>query len=242
MKAMIFAAGLGTRLRPLTNDRPKALVEVKGMTLLEINIRCLISIGIQDIIINTHHFADKIEAFLDSRDRFGIRIVTSFEAEKPLETGGGLKKVAWFFDDGQPFIVCNADVLSNIDLKKMYNAHSNSDAVVTYAVQQRTTSRYMLHDTEGVLCGWMNTATKRVRMGRMSNELNMLSFSSFHVINPSIFETAPDGDVFSIIDWYLSICSTHKIVGYRHDEDIWCDVGKPETLAEAANILDKIIN
>ena len=241
MKAMIFAAGLGTRLRPLTNDRPKALVEVKGMPLLEINIRRLIHFGVRDIIINTHHFADKIDAFLDSRDRFGIHIVTSYEAEKPLETGGGLKKAAWFFDDGQPFFVCNADILSDIDLSKIYAMHCASDALATYATQQRTTSRYMLHDTEGVLCGWMNTATKRVRMGRMATELGMYSFSCFHVINPAIFQTTPDEDFFSMIDWYLNICGTHKILNYRHDEDVWCDVGKPETLAEAANIIDKLL-
>ncbi len=241
MKAMIFAAGLGTRLRPLTNDRPKALVEVKGMSLLEINIRRLIHFGVRDIIINTHHFADKIDAFLDSRDRFGIHIVTSHEAEKPLETGGGLKKAAWFFDDGQPFFVCNADILSNIDLAKMYNKHCTSGALATYATQQRNTSRYMLHDTEGVLCGWMNTATKRVRMGRMATDLEMLSFSCFHVINPAIFETTPDADFFSMIDWYLAVCGEHKILNYRHDEDVWCDVGKPETLAEAANIMDKLL-
>lgn len=241
MKAMIFAAGLGTRLRPLTNDRPKALVEVKGMPLLEINIRRLIQFGVREIIINTHHFADKIEAFLDSRDRFGIRIVTSHEVEKPLETGGGLKKAAWFFDDGQPFIVCNADILSNIDLIKMYKTHCASDAMATYAIQKRDTSRYMLHDTEGGLCGWINVPAKRVRMGRMSTELGLFSFSCFHVINPSIFETTPEEDFFSMIDWYLAVCGTHKIMGYRHDEDVWCDVGKPETLAEAAEIVDKLL-
>lgn len=241
MKAMIFAAGLGTRLRPLTNDRPKALVEVKGMSLLEINIRRLIHFGVTDIIINTHHFAEKIEAFLDSRDHFGIRIVTSYEVEKPLETGGGLKKAAWFFDDAQPFFVCNADILSDIDLSKMYATHCASDALATYAVQQRTTSRYMLHDTEGVLCGWMNAATKRVRMGRMATELSMYSFSCFHVIHPAIFETVPSEDFFSMIDWYLKICGAHKILGYRHDDDVWCDVGKPETLEEAAHIIDKLL-
>jgi NDP-sugar pyrophosphorylase family protein len=241
MKAMIFAAGLGTRLRPLTNDRPKALVEVKGMTLLEINIRRLIHFGVQDIIINTHHFAEKIEAFLDSRDRFGIRIVTSHEVEKPLETGGGLKKAAWFFDDGQPFIVCNADILSNIDLLKMYKTHCASDAISTYAIQQRDTSRYMLHNTEGALCGWMNTKTKQVLMGKMGADLQMCSFSCFHVINPSIFDTALEADFFSMIDWYLKICGTHKVMGYRHDDDLWCDIGTPETLAEAAALVDKMV-
>jgi NDP-sugar pyrophosphorylase family protein len=242
MKAMIFAAGLGTRLRPLTNEIPKALVPVKGFSLLEINIRRLIHFGVRDIIINTHHFADKIEAFLTEKKRFGIHIETSHEVEKPLETGGGLKKAAWFFDDGQPFIVCNADILSSIDVLAMYNWHKQTDALATYAIQQRDTSRYMLHDTEGVLCGWMNTKTKSVRMGRLAKDLGMYSFSCFHIINPRIFETAPEADYFSMIDWYLTICGQYKILGYRHDADLWCDVGKPETLLEAESIVDKLLN
>jgi NDP-sugar pyrophosphorylase family protein len=240
MKAMIFAAGLGTRLRPLTNDRPKALVEVNGVSLLEINIRRLIHFGVRDIIINTHHFAEKIDDFLDAHKNFGIRIEVSHEAERPLETGGGLKKARWFFNDDAPFLICNADILSNIDLRKMYAAHLESDAIATYAIQKRDTSRYMLHDRGGVLCGWMNTKTKTVRMGRMATDLNMYSFSCFHVVNPSIFETTPDEDFFSMIDWYLAICGKYNVVGWRHDDDIWCDVGKPETLLEAAKIVDKL--
>lgn len=240
MKAMIFAAGLGTRLRPLTNDRPKALVEINGVPLLEITIKRLIHFGVQEIIINVHHFADKIQQFLHDKNDFGIRIITSHEVEQPLETGGGLKKAAWFFDDNKPFIICNADILSNIDLKKMYETHSDSNAIATYAVQKRETSRYMLHDTEGRLCGWMNSKTKSLKMGRCAHNLKMYSFSCFHVVNPAIFETTPQESVFTIIDWYLKICNTHKIVGYRHDDDIWCDIGKPETLLEAESIVDKL--
>jgi NDP-sugar pyrophosphorylase family protein len=240
MKAMIFAAGLGTRLRPLTNDRPKALVEVNGVSLLEINIRRLIHFGVREIIVNTHHFGDKIDAFLKKNDNFGIRIEISHEAERPLETGGGLKKARWFFDDGAPFLICNADILSNIDLRKMYAAHLESDAIATYAIQKRDTSRYMLHDTEGSLCGWMNVKTKTVRMGRAATDLGMYSFSCFHVVNQSLFETTPEDEFFSIIDWYLAICGKHNIKGWRHDDDIWCDVGKPETLIEAAEIVDKL--
>ena len=240
MKAMIFAAGLGTRLRPLTNDRPKALVEVKGTPLLEITIKRLIHFGVKEIIINVHHFADKIQQFLKENNDFGIRIVTSHEVEMPLETGGGLKKAAWFFDDGKPFIICNADILSNIDLNKMYAAHSKTDAIATFAIQKRDTSRYMLHDTEGVLCGWMNTKTKTIKMGRFAPEQSMFSFSCFHVVNPEIFKTTPDGSFFTIIDWYLQICNEHTIMGYRHDNDIWCDIGKPETLLEAESIVDKL--
>ena len=240
MKAMIFAAGLGTRLRPLTNDRPKALVEVKGTPLLEITIKRLIHFGVTDIIINVHHFADKITEFLQTNNNFGIRIVTSHEIEKPLETGGGLKQAAWFFDDAKPFIICNADILSNIDLKQMYETHCASDALATYAIQKRDTSRYMLHDTEGVMCGWMNSKTKEIRMRRFAKNLGMYSFSCFHVVNPAIFKTTPKEDFFTIIEWYLRICKKHKIMGFRHDNDIWCDIGKPETLVEAEQIVDKL--
>lgn len=240
MKAMIFAAGLGTRLRPLTNDRPKALVEVKGTPLLEITIKRLIHFGVREIIINVHHFADKIQQFLKENNDFDIRIVTSHEVEQPLETGGGLKKAAWFFDDGKPFFICNADILSDIDLNKMYAAHSKTDAIATFAIQKRDTSRYMLHDTEGVLCGWMNTKTKTIKMGRFAPEQGMYSFSCFHIVNPEIFKTMPDESFFTIIDWYLRICNEHTIMGYRHDDDIWCDIGKPETLLEAEGIVDKL--
>jgi len=239
---MIFAAGLGTRLRPLTNDRPKALVEVKGVSLLEVNIKRLIRFGVKEIIINTHHFAGKIEEFIKQKSHFGIRIELSHEAERPLETGGGLKKAAWFFDDNQPFIVCNADILSNIDLKKMYDHHCTTDAMATYAIQQRDTSRYMLHDTDLRLGGWMNTKTKTVKISRAAAELGMYSFSCFHVINPAIFETAPEEDYFSMIDWYLKIAHNHAVMGYRHDDDLWCDVGKPETLIEAEGIVAQLLN
>jgi NDP-sugar pyrophosphorylase family protein len=242
MKAMIFAAGLGTRLRPLTNDRPKALVELNGVSLLEINIRRLIHFGVTEIVVNTHHFADKIADFLRANDNFGIKIAVSHEVEKPLETGGGLKKAAWFFEnDTEPFIVCNADILSNIDLQKMYDWHKNTDALATYAIQQRNTSRYMLHNTEGLMCGWMNVKTKEVKICREAAALQMCSFSCFHVINPAIFATALPNDYFSIIDWYLAIGKQHKIAGYRHDTDLWCDVGKPETLTEAAELAKRLL-
>ena len=237
---MIFAAGLGTRLRPLTNDLPKALVEIKGVSLLEINIRRLIGFGVQEIIINTHHFAEKIETFIQEKNSFGIRIELSHEVEKLLETGGGLKKAVWFFDDGQPFFVCNADILSNIDLLKLYQTHCESDALATYAIQQRDTSRYMLHDAEGRLCGWMNAKTKVVKVVRAA-EMQMYSFSGFHVINPAIFATAPQETYFSMIDWYLQLANNHRIMGYRHDGDLWCDVGKPETLAEAESMVQELL-
>ncbi len=234
MKCMIFAAGLGTRLRPLTLDRPKALVEINGISLLEINICRLIDLfGVTEIIINTHHFSEKIEAFLKEKNNFGIRIETSHEIKKPLETGGGLKKAAWFFDDRQPFFICNADILSTIDLNKMLDAHLKSKAAVTYAVQKRDTSRYMLHDEKMRMCGWLNLKQKKIIIGRNASVLDMYSFSCFHVVDPKIFKTFPPEDYFTIIDWYLKICDKYKIMGFNHIGDSWCDIGTPEMLKEA---------
>ena len=234
MKCMIFAAGLGTRLRPLTLDRPKALVEINGESLLEINIRRLINLfGVTEIIVNTHHFSEKIEAFLEEKNNFGIRIETSHEIEKPLETGGGLKKAAWFFDDGKPFFICNADILSTIDLNKMLEAHLKSKAAVTYAVQKRETSRYMLHDEAMWMCGWLNLKQKKLIIGRNTSALDMYSFSCFHIVDPKIFKTFPPEDYFTIIDWYLKICGKYKIMGFNHIGDAWCDIGTPLTLKEA---------
>ncbi len=249
MKAMIFAAGLGTRLRPLTLEIPKALVEINGVTLLEINIQRLIKLfGVTEIIVNTHHFSEKIEQFLNEKNNFGIRIEISREIEKPLETGGGLKKAAWFFDDGKPFFICNADILCTIDLNEMLAAHLKTKAVVTYAVQNRDTSRYMLHDSEMRMCGWMNVKEKKAIIDIISSQtvpqnskpeiqnlktLKLYSFSCFHIVNPKIFSAFPPEESFTIIDWYLRICGTHKIMGYNHVGDAWCDIGTTATLEAA---------
>ncbi len=239
MKCMIFAAGLGTRLRPLTLNTPKALVEINGVSLLEINIRRLISLfGVTEIIINTHHFPEKIEAFLKEKNNFGIRIETSYEKGEPLETGGGLKKAAWFFDNGKPFFICNADILCTIDLNKMLAAHKKSKALVTYAVQKRDTSRYMLHDKTMRMCGWMSVKQKKIILGRRGAVLDMYSFSCFHVVDPNIFKTFPEKDYFTIIDWYLDICGKNKIMGYNHVGDAWCDIGTLESLKDAAQQID----
>lgn len=256
---MIFAAGLGTRLRPLTLELPKALVEINGISLLEINIRRLIKLfGVTEIIINTHHFSEKIEQFLKGKNNFGIRIVTSQEIDKPLETGGGLKKAAWFFDDGKPFFICNADILCTIDLNKMLAAHLETKAPITFAVQKRDTTRYMLHDSTMRMLGWMNAKEKKVIFcnprtvdtDRINKEpatyhtlqtTEMYSFSCFHVVNPEIFTAFPPEDYFTIIDWYLRICGEYKIVGYYHADDAWCDIGSPATLEAAKKMASNFI-
>ncbi len=181
MKALIFAAGLGTRLRPLTNDRPKSLVEVNGVTLLEIAIRRLIGAGCREIIVNVHHFAEQIIDFIEKNGQFGIQIAVSDEREQLLDTGGGLKKAAWFFDDGQPFLVCNADVLTDMDLAHFYQKHLESHAIATLAVRRRTTSRYFLFDEKMHLCGWQNAKTGEEKLA-----VRQLAVGSQPPFNPSI--------------------------------------------------------
>ncbi len=244
MKAMLFAAGLGTRLRPLTDDRPKALVEVNGTPLLEIAIHRLIAAGCREIIVNVHHFAEQIIGFLKKNNHFGIRIAISDEREALLETGGGLKKAAWFFDDEKPFLVCNTDVLTNLDLQKFYQKHLESGALATLAVRNRPSSRSFLFDEKMHLTGWQNTKTGEVRPSSLiphPSSLKPFAFSGIHALNSAIFDWMPgEEQKFSIVETYLQAAATETIFGYPHDEDFWFDVGKPETLAKAEAIIKEL--
>ncbi len=236
---MIFAAGLGTRMRPLTAHTPKALLEVGGKTLLEIAIQRLIHFGFDEIIVNVHHFAGQIEQFIaQNKSRWQARIEVSDESDQLLDTGGGLKKARWFFDDGRPFLCCNADILSSIDLGQLYNAHLHSDAIATFAVQQRETSRYMLFDDKDIMYGWMNTKTKEVKISRRGlKNLRMYSFSCFQVLDPAIFNLTPQEEAFSIIDLYLKLSAYHKVAAFHHPVDFWLDVGVPSALVEANRLM-----
>ncbi len=245
MKAMIFAAGLGTRLRPLTNNKPKALVEVNGLTLLEINIRRLIKYGFNEIIVNVHYFAEQIEDFLQKKDNFGIRIEISDERELLLETGGGLQHAAWFFDDGKPFLVYNVDILSNIDLHQLYQAQlANPDALATLAVRNRETSRYLAFSDDNYLCAWINKKTNTTRWGRLHDGIvHPYAFSGIHVIDPKIFpymEKHERKAVYSITFCYLEAAKHYQICCYKDNDSIWLDVGKPEQLAKAKDIITQI--
>ncbi|RMG86240.1 MAG: nucleotidyltransferase family protein, partial [Bacteroidetes bacterium] len=229
MKAMIFAAGLGTRLRPLTNDRPKALVEVGGRPLLEIALRRLRFFGFRQVVINIHHFADAIRDFLAQNDNFGLDIRLSDETDRLLDTGGGLKKAAPFFDDGAPFLLCNADILTSLHLKELYDFHVRHGGVATLAVRQRPTSRYLLFRPDTLqLCGWKNEKTGEIRRARLAENPVPLAFSGVQVVSPEIFEWMPDRAVFSIIEVYLAAAAQRPVFGFRHDADHWLDVGKPE--------------
>jgi NDP-sugar pyrophosphorylase family protein len=242
MKAMIFAAGLGTRLRPLTNTCPKALVEVRNIPLLEIAIRRLIFFGCRDIIVNIHHFGEQIVEFLQRKDYFGIHIEISDERDLLLDTGGGLKKAAWFLGDA-PFILLNADVLSDIDLGVLYQKHLASGAMATLAVRRRPSSRMLLFDETGQLCGWKNGQTGEEKWARSTHSTPQAwSFSGIQVLDPSFFTFFPaDQQVFSIIDTYLTAAKSEKILAYPHDADIWLDVGRPEQIEKAEAVLHQLL-
>ena len=236
MKAMVLAAGLGTRLRPLTKDRPKALVEVGGRTLLEITLTRLQMFGVHEVIINLHHFADVVLAFLKSKNNFGMRIEISRE-DVLLDTGGGLKKAAYFFlkDAGdQPFILHNVDVISSVDLQRMARVHAESRALATLAVQDRETSRYLLFDAGLQLCGRRLGREGKTEVVRPSAPLLELAFSGIHVISPRLLAMMSEAGAFSIIDVYLRLAArAEKISGFRADEYYWRDLGKPEQVIAA---------
>lgn len=239
MKAMLFAAGLGTRLRPLTDDRPKALAEVGGMPLLEIAIRRLMYFGCRDIMVNIHHFGQQILDFLEANGNFGANITISDERDLLLDTGGGLKKAAWFFRDA-PFLVHNTDILSNINLQAFYEAHLRAGALATLAVRQRQSSRYLLFDDGGQLSGWRNARSGEERICRQAARQHPLAFSGIYVLSPAIFSYMPDEEVFSIIDVFLRAGQTEPILAYRHDDSLWLDVGRPQTLEQAEALIGYI--
>lgn len=231
---MIFAAGLGTRLRPLTNEIPKALVPVNGKPSLEWLILKLKKSGITQIIINVHHFPDKVIGFINENCAFGIEIEISDEREMLLDTGGGLKKAAWFFDDGKPFLVHNADILSNINLVEMLAFHNQNKALATLFIQERITSRYLIFDEEKRLTGWKNTKTNEVILSRKDAiKPKDFAFNGIHIISPEIFTLMTAQGKFSIIETYLRLADTFQIVGYEPKHTAWMDIGKIENLPKA---------
>lgn len=242
MKAMILAAGLGTRLRPLTDDRPKALVEVGGRPLLEIALSRLRAFGIREVIVNVHHFADMVVEYLKANDNFDMRIEISRE-EDLLDTGGGLKKAGWFFledapgSDG-PFIVHNVDVISTIDLGRMIRFHTEHQALATLAVQDRETARYLLFDQQGQLCGRRSADDGKAELVRSSPQVEALAFCGIHVLSPRLFAMMRDEGVFSIIPAYLQLAGQKEnILAFRADEYYWRDLGRPDHVMQAAQEL-----
>jgi NDP-sugar pyrophosphorylase family protein len=242
MKAMILAAGLGMRLRPMTDDRPKALVEIAGRTLLEIALTRLRAFGVREVVINVHHFAEMILGYLEANGNFGMRVELSRE-EILLDTGGGLKKAAWFFlEDSsrldEPFILHNVDVISTIDLGRMVQVHAERQALATLAVRDRETARYLLFDERLELCGWRSDDDGKTEVVRPSPQPRALAFCGIHVISPRLLPMMTETGAFSIISSYLRLAAQgENILAFRADEYYWCDLGRPENLMQAAQDL-----
>ena len=239
MKAMIFAAGLGTRLRPLTDHMPKALVPVAGVPMLQRVILRLKESGFNDLVINIHHFGEQILDFLKANQNFGVRIRISDERGELLDTGGGIRKVRPLLDGDEPFLVHNVDILSDIDLAAFYRLHLEHPCDATLLTNHRQTSRYLLVDAEGRLRGWVNKSTGEVLPAGatyVEGNYTELAFGCIHVLSPSIFRYMEDErwhGKFSIIPFYIDICHRADVRCHAIDSEGWFDIGKPETLAKA---------
>jgi NDP-sugar pyrophosphorylase family protein len=247
MKAMILAAGLGTRLRPLTDDRPKALVEIAGRTLLEITLSRLRGFDIHEVIINVHHFADRILDYLEANRNFGMDVAISRE-DSLLDTGGGLKKAAAFFlEDSrrpdEPFLLHNVDVISTIDFRRMLDVHTAQRALATLAVQDRETDRALLFGERHELCGRRAGRNREAEPVQPPRKAQALAFCGIHVISPRIFAKMTDEGAFSIITPYLRLAGAgERILAFPADEYYWCDLGSPEGVLQAAQDLKERVH
>ncbi len=242
MKALIFAAGLGTRLKPITDSIPKALVPIAGKPLLEHIIVKLIANGYDEIIVNVHHFPDLIIDFLKEKNNFGIRIEVSDERDFLLDTGGAIRKCEWFFEGEKNFLVHNVDILSNIDLKLLQAQHAKNNALATLVVSERSTFRYLLFDSSLRLKAWTNERTGELRPANLTNsqELKKLAFSGIQILSSQVFELMKTYDAkFPIINFYLDSMEKELISAFIPDNYKMLDVGKIEEIEQAERFFDK---
>jgi N-acetyl-alpha-D-muramate 1-phosphate uridylyltransferase len=229
MKAMILAAGKGTRLGKITESIPKALVVVNGKTALHYAVAKCSEQGFDDIIINVHHFAELVEEEVRKLNKMGFRISISDEREKLLETGGGLYKARDFFDKA-PFLVYNVDIVTSLDLSELYRYHLEKQGLAMLAVRKRPGKRFYLVNNSGRLCGWRNIETKEEILSvKTKEDLHEIAFSSMHILEPEIFNFMHDG-VYTMTDLYLKLAGDHNIFTFRDDSGYWGDIGTPETL------------
>ena len=238
-KAMIFAAGLGTRLKPYTDHHPKALVKVNGKSLLERNIEYLRSFGISEFVINTFHFSGQIHLFFSRYRNTDLTIHVCYEEGGPYETGGGLANAAPHLNNNGPFVVMNADILTDLDLGAMFAFHQEHRPLATLAVTKRESARQFLFDQHMKLSGWQNNKTNELRLSSedsIPENLLPFAFSGIHIIEPRLFALMPVSGIFSITDTYLQLSGTETILGYDHSGDVVLDVGKPDALATAASL------
>jgi NDP-sugar pyrophosphorylase family protein len=239
MKAMIFAAGLGKRLGNITENIPKALVDINGKTALQRAVEKCSASGFKDIIINVHHFADMVETEVEKLKGLGFEISVSDERDLLLENGGGLYKARNFFDKN-PFLLYNVDIISDFDLGALYKLHLEKKGLATLAVRHRPGKRFLLVDSEGQLRGWRNISTgEQILTISKDDDLNEIAFSSMHIVEPEIFNYMHEG-IYSMIDLYLKLAANHNIYTLKHDEGYWIDVGTPESLEQVRVLLKKI--
>ena len=233
MKAMIFAAGLGTRLHPLTLNKPKALVEIAGKTLLQSAIERLGGAGYNELVINIHHFGNQIIEYLEKHKNFGLTITISDERDQLLNTGGGILKAAALLDGDEPFLVYNVDVMSNIDLQLFRKYHEERGGLATLAVRNRKTTRYLAFDDAMQLTGWKNIKTGEEIAFRNMTNCNLLAFSGIQLIEPKLFRLITETGKFPLIPLYLRLAVDHQIYGYTDNSSLWMDLGKPDQILEA---------
>lgn len=237
MKAMLLAAGFGTRLKPFTNTQPKALAVVNGKTLLQRNIEYLQGFDIYKVIVNVHHFAEQIISAIEQNKGWGSEITISDETDAILETGGGLKRAGWYFKDEDDFVLMNCDVLTDLSLNEMISFHKKNKPLATLATTNRESSRYFLFNDENILCGWKNVKTGEEKIIRKEKNLNQKAFSGLHIINKGIFDLMNQKQIkFSMVDAYLSLCNRHEILSFDHSSTKFIDVGKPESIAMAEQL------
>ncbi len=233
---MIFAAGLGTRFKPWTNEHPKALALVNGKSLLQRNVEYLQQFGIKEVIVNVHHFANQIYDAVKKNNGWGSTIYISDEQDKLLDTGGGLLKVKKWLDKKELFVTLNADILTDLDLGKLIAFHREHQPLITMAVTQRKTSRYFLFDKNNRLCGWRNTATGEEKISIVKPDLQERAYSCVVVFDPKIFSSISFTGKFSLVDVYLALAKKNLILGYDHTGDRLVDVGKTESVAKAESL------
>lgn len=238
MKAMIFAAGLGTRFKPWTDKHPKALAIVNKKSLLQRNIEYLQQYGITDVVVNVHHFSDQLIEAIEANKGWGSNVIISDESGEVLETGGGLLKARPLLEASEPFITLNADILTDLDITKLLDYHRQNKALISFGITDRKTSRYFLFDDENRLCGWRNVNTGEEKISIPGKQLHQMAYSCVVVFEPTIFDLIPQKGKFSLTETYLSLASSQLILGYDHTGDRLVDVGKPESVAIAESMFN----
>jgi NDP-sugar pyrophosphorylase family protein len=236
MKAMIFAAGLGTRFKPWTDAHPKALAVINGKSLLQRNIEYLQQYGIKEVVVNVHHFADQVVSAINENNGWGSNVIISDETDEVLETGGGLLKAKELLQGSEPFFTLNADFLTDLNLNNLLAYHQQKKGIISFGITSRKSSRNFLFDEDNRLCGWMNTATGEKRISIDKPNLKPMAYSCVVVFEPSVFDLIPQRGKFSLVDTYLSLAADHLIYGYDHTGDRLVDVGKPESVAVAESL------